>query len=182
MSRQGLGPTTGKQDPQICLIEYGAFEFPGPGQLAARRFTTEDRAGATADTAADFGALGRQLALCLLTADGLETAGQHQCQPGKPLRLAFEAGRLHSFILWGPPGVGKTTLGRLAANATNSRFIALSAVLAGVKDIRQTVDAAREAGLTSHQVQQIVTGKQMPGRVAMDRLFDYFGCELLCEN
>jgi len=75
-----------------------------------------------------------------------EVVGQpHLLGPGKPLRLAFEAGRLHSFILWGPPGVGKTTLGRLAANATHSRFIALSAVLAGVKDIRQAVDAARES-------------------------------------
>ncbi len=48
-----------------------------------------------------------------------EFVGQrHLLGPGKPLRLAFEAGKLHSFILWGPPGVGKTTLGRLAASAT----------------------------------------------------------------
>lgn len=74
-----------------------------------------------------------------------EVVGQsHLLGPGKPLRLAFEARRLHSFILWGPPGVGKTTLGRLAASVTNSRFIALSAVLAGVKDIRQAIDEARE--------------------------------------
>jgi putative ATPase len=66
-----------------------------------------------------------------------EFVGQrHLLGPGKPLRLAFEAGNLHSFILWGPPGVGKTTLGRLAASATDSRFIAISAMLAGVKDIQ----------------------------------------------
>ena len=75
-----------------------------------------------------------------------EVLGQsHLLGPGKPLRLAFEAKKLHSFILWGPPGVGKTTLGRLAASVTNSQFIAISAVLAGVKDIRQAIDAAQEA-------------------------------------
>ncbi|MFZ9407566.1 MAG: replication-associated recombination protein A [Burkholderiaceae bacterium] len=73
-----------------------------------------------------------------------EVVGQsHLLGPGKPLRLAFEAGKLHSFILWGPPGVGKTTLGRLAASVSNSRFIALSAVLAGVKDIRQAIEDAQ---------------------------------------
>jgi putative ATPase len=70
---------------------------------------------------------------------------QHLLGPGKPLRLAFEAKKLHSFILWGPPGVGKTTLGRLAATATQSNFIAISAVLAGVKDIRQAIDEAQAA-------------------------------------
>ncbi|MBN8504488.1 MAG: replication-associated recombination protein A [Burkholderiales bacterium] len=75
-----------------------------------------------------------------------EVVGQrHLLGPGKPLRLAFEAGKLHSFILWGPPGVGKTTLGRLAANAADSKFIAISAVLAGVKDIRQAIDDAQDA-------------------------------------
>lgn len=70
---------------------------------------------------------------------------QHLLGPGKPLRLAFEAKKLHSFILWGPPGVGKTTLGRLAASATNANFIAISAVLAGVKDIRQAIEDAEAA-------------------------------------
>lgn len=75
-----------------------------------------------------------------------EVVGQrHLLGPGKPLRLAFEAKKLHSFILWGPPGVGKTTLGRLAASATNSNFIAISAVLAGVKDIRQAIEDAQTA-------------------------------------
>jgi len=70
---------------------------------------------------------------------------QHLLGPGKPLRLAFESRKLHSFILWGPPGVGKTTLGRLAAKVTNSHFIAISAVLAGIKDIRAAIDEAQDA-------------------------------------
>jgi putative ATPase len=73
-----------------------------------------------------------------------EVIGQaHLLGAGKPLRVAFEGGRLHSMILWGPPGVGKTTLARLLAGAVRSRFIVLSAVLAGVKDIRDAVEQAR---------------------------------------
>ena len=68
---------------------------------------------------------------------------QHLLGPGKPLRAAFESGRLHSMILWGPPGVGKTTLARLMADAFEAHFIAISAVLGGVKDIREAVDVAR---------------------------------------
>ena len=66
----------------------------------------------------------------------------HLLGPGKPLRLAFEAKKPHSMILWGPPGVGKTTLARLLAQAFDADFIAISAVLAGVKDIREAVDRA----------------------------------------
>jgi putative ATPase len=62
--------------------------------------------------------------------------------PGKPLRVAFESGKPHSMILWGPPGSGKTTLARLMAQAFEAEFIALSAVLSGVKDIRDAVQAA----------------------------------------
>jgi putative ATPase len=62
--------------------------------------------------------------------------------PGKPLAVAFGAGKPHSMILWGPPGVGKTTLARLMADAFNAEFIAISAVLAGVKDIRDAVARA----------------------------------------
>jgi putative ATPase len=73
-----------------------------------------------------------------------EVVGQaHLLGPGKPISLAFKAGKMHSFILWGPPGVGKTTLGRLAAQAANSEFIAISAVLAGVKEIRLALDTAQ---------------------------------------
>ncbi len=67
---------------------------------------------------------------------------QHLLGPGKPLRLAFEAGKPHSMILWGPPGVGKTTLARLMAQAFEAEFIAISAVLAGVKEIREAVARA----------------------------------------
>jgi len=73
-----------------------------------------------------------------------EVVGQpHLVGPGKPLRLAFEAQKPHSMILWGPPGVGKTTLARLMADAFNAEFIAISAVFAGVKDIREAVQRAQ---------------------------------------
>ena len=68
----------------------------------------------------------------------------HLLGPGKPLRLAFESGRPHSMILWGPPGVGKTTLARLTAHAFDCEFIALSAVFSGVKDIRAAMEQAEQ--------------------------------------
>jgi len=67
---------------------------------------------------------------------------QHLLGVGKPLRLAFESGKPHSMILWGPPGVGKTTLARLMAQSFDAEFIAISAVLAGVKEIREAVARA----------------------------------------
>jgi putative ATPase len=69
---------------------------------------------------------------------------QHLLAEGKPLRRAIEAGRLHSMIFWGPPGTGKTTLARLLAGQSGCEFRTLSAVLAGVKDIRAAVERARE--------------------------------------
>jgi putative ATPase len=73
-----------------------------------------------------------------------EVIGQsHLLGPGKPLRLAFDSKKLHSMILWGPPGVGKTTIARLTAQAFDADFIALSAVLSGVKDIREAIDRAQ---------------------------------------
>ncbi len=79
-----------------------------------------------------------------------EVVGQAQLlDAGKPLRLAFELRRLHSMILWGPPGVGKTTLAQLIARTFDAQFIAISAVLGGVKDIRDAVqqaEVARAAG------------------------------------
>ncbi|NDY82860.1 replication-associated recombination protein A [Orrella sp. NBD-18] len=73
-----------------------------------------------------------------------EVIGQrHLLGPGKPLRVAFESGRPHSMILWGPPGVGKTTLARLTAHAFDCAFIAISAVFAGVKEIRAAMEEAQ---------------------------------------
>ena len=72
-----------------------------------------------------------------------EVIGQsHLLGEGKPLRLAFQSGKLHSMILWGPPGVGKTTLARLMASAFDADFVPLSAVLSGVKDIREAIAQA----------------------------------------
>jgi len=79
-----------------------------------------------------------------------DVAGQqHLLAPGKPLAVAFASGKLHSMILWGPPGVGKTTLARLMADAFNAEFIAISAVLAGVKEIREAVARAEATRATS---------------------------------
>jgi putative ATPase len=75
-----------------------------------------------------------------------EVIGQQQLLgDGMALRLAFESGQPHSCILWGPPGVGKTTIARLMANAFDAQFITISAVLGGVKDIREAVDKAEQA-------------------------------------
>jgi putative ATPase len=72
------------------------------------------------------------------------TGQAHILGEGKPLRRAIEDGNLHSMVLWGPPGTGKTTLARLLAEQTHAEFLTLSAVLAGVKDIRNAVAAARQ--------------------------------------
>lgn len=74
-----------------------------------------------------------------------EVIGQsHLLGEGKPLRLAFQSGKPHSMIFWGPPGVGKTTLARLTANYFDCEFIALSAVFSGVKDIRGAMEQAQQ--------------------------------------
>lgn len=89
-------------------------------------------------------ALGLPLAEILRPTSLDDIIGQeHLLGPGKPLRIAFESKKPHSMILWGPPGVGKTTLARLTARSFDCEWIALSAVFSGVKDIRAAIDTAR---------------------------------------
>jgi putative ATPase len=89
-------------------------------------------------------AQGRPLADRMRPRSVAEVAGQeHLLAEGKPLRAALDGGRLHSMIFWGPPGSGKTTLARLAARQSDAEFLSLSAVLSGVKEIREAVAAAR---------------------------------------
>ena len=90
------------------------------------------------------GALAAPLAERLRPRKLQDVVGQrHLLAAGRPLRVAFDAGRLPSMILWGPPGVGKTTLARLLAAATSAHFIVISATLSGVKEIREAVEQAQ---------------------------------------
>jgi len=76
---------------------------------------------------------------------------QHILKPGKPLYEAVASGRLHSMIFWGPPGSGKTTLARMIAQHSDAEFISISAVLSGVKDIRQAVADAKRVQLEQNK-------------------------------
>ncbi len=79
-----------------------------------------------------------------------EVAGQQSLiGPGKPLRIMIERGKLHSMMFWGPPGSGKTTLANILARSVNAPFFSLSAISAGVKDLREAIEAAKEANKTS---------------------------------
>jgi putative ATPase len=86
---------------------------------------------------------------------------QHVLGPSMPLRLAFESGRPHSCILWGPPGVGQTTIARLMADAFGAQFISISAVLGGVKDIREAVGRTQAARDGIMQQRTIVFADEM---------------------
>jgi putative ATPase len=79
-----------------------------------------------------------------------DVAGQRSLiGPGKPLRMMIERGKLHSMMFWGPPGSGKTTLANILARSVNAPFFSLSAISAGVKDLREAIESAKEANLTS---------------------------------
>ncbi|MCG3075402.1 AAA family ATPase, partial [Pseudomonas aeruginosa] len=89
--------------------------------------------------------IAQPLAARLRPANLDEYVGQeHLLARGKPLREALEQGALHSMIFWGPPGVGKTTLARLLAQVSDAHFETISAVLSGVKEIRQAVEVAKQ--------------------------------------
>lgn len=76
---------------------------------------------------------------------------EHLLRPGKPLREAIEHKHLHSMVLWGPPGTGKTTLAKILADSTDAKLESLSAVLAGVKDIRSAIARAQQTKIDNHQ-------------------------------
>ncbi len=102
-----------------------------------------DPTATTPDTAIETGLLAPLAARMRPRALG-EFAGQtHLLAAGKPLRRALEGGLLHSMVLWGPPGTGKTTLAQLLARRADAQFLRISAVLAGVKDIRSAIDRAK---------------------------------------
>lgn len=97
----------------------------------------------------------------------------HLLAEGKPLRLAFESGKPHSMILWGPPGVGKTTLARLAATLFDCEWIALSAVFSGVKDIRLAVETAKAHAALGRQTILFIDEIHRFNKAQQDALLPY---------
>ncbi|HRO61188.1 MAG TPA: replication-associated recombination protein A [Burkholderiaceae bacterium] len=118
---------------------------PGASAEVSRAAVAKQPGGASASAPAATTKFGTPLAERLRPQTIDEVIGQrHLLGPGKPLRVAFESGKPHSMIFWGPPGVGKTTLARLMAGAFDAHFVAISAVLGGVKEIREAVAVAQQ--------------------------------------
>jgi len=136
---------TGEPEPSQASLSLD-LEGEGDGVAPAGEAGASARVGQTSLAATEPVPLDAPLAERLRPRHIDEVVGQaHLLGPGKPLRVAFESRRPHSMILWGPPGVGKTTLARLMADAFGANFIAISAVLGGVKDIREAVINAQAA-------------------------------------
>ena len=136
---------TGEPEPSQASLSLD-LEGEGDGVAPAGEAGASARVGQTSLAATEPVPLDAPLAERLRPRHIDEVVGQaHLLGPGKPLRVAFESRRPHSMILWGPPGVGKTTLARLMADAFGANFIPISAVLGGVKDIREAVINAQAA-------------------------------------
>ena len=124
--------------------EFADVYADGVGIVLAIAVACESRLLVATDRKMAAAELNRPLADRMRPRSLDEFVGQVQVMAqGKPLRAAIESGQLHSLILWGPPGTGKTTLARLIAQASEAQFIALSAVMAGVKDVRAAVEKAQ---------------------------------------